>query len=105
MTYYLYKRPDGHPEVTKMPLIPEIDPEYVLVLQSEEPIYAYDKVFDADDQLIDRPKQYNELRKTAYPSVGDQLDALWHAMDTGVMQKVEPFYTDIKAVKEAYPKP
>lgn len=105
MTYYLYKRPDGLPEVTTMPLIPEIYPGYVLVRESEDPIQTYDKVLDSNHELVDRPKQYVELRKMAYPSVGDQLDLLWHAMDDGVMPKVEPFYSNIKAVKEQYPKP
>jgi hypothetical protein len=33
------------------------------------------------------------------------MDMLWHAMDTGVLPKVEPFYTDILNIKAQYPKP
>lgn len=47
---------------------------------------------------------YDVKRLKAYPSVNDQLDMLWHAMDDGVLTKVEPFYSQIKAVKEAHPK-
>lgn len=46
---------------------------------------------------------YRKARYAAYPSVQEQMDMLWHAMDTNVLPKVEPFYSEIKAVKEAYP--
>ena len=48
---------------------------------------------------------YDKRRAAAFPSTGWQLDCLWHAMNTGTMQKVEPFYSSIKAVKDKYPKP
>lgn len=43
-------------------------------------------------------------RRREYPAIGDQLDALYHAMDTGVIPKVPSFYDPIKAVKTKYPK-
>ena len=52
---------------------------------------------------------YARTRKTAYPSIGDQLDMLWHAVDTGdwtaAKVKTTGFYTALKAVKDANPKP
>lgn len=48
---------------------------------------------------------YKDLRAKAYPPLGDQLDMLWHAMDKGELPKVEPFYSELKAVKEKYYKP
>jgi hypothetical protein len=44
--------------------------------------------------------------KTArqYPTIGDQLDMLWHAIDAGTLNKTSDFYTAIKAVKDAHPK-
>jgi hypothetical protein len=47
---------------------------------------------------------YRTARLRSYPGVNEQLDMLWHAMDDGVLPKVEPFYSHIKAVKDAYPK-
>lgn len=47
-------------------------------------------------------KEYQRLRQ--YPSVGDQLDMLWHAIDSGTLNKTSDFYTTIKAVKDANPK-
>ncbi len=44
-------------------------------------------------------------RRNAYPDIGEQMDMLWHAMNTGAMPKVEPFYSTIKAVKDSVPKP
>lgn len=50
-------------------------------------------------------KSYIVERANAYPAFGDQFDMLWHAMDDGQIPKIEPFYTDIKEVKDRYPKP
>jgi hypothetical protein len=47
-------------------------------------------------------KEYQRLRK--YPSLGDQLDMLWHSIDSGTLNKTSDFYTAIKAVKDAHPK-
>ena len=54
-------------------------------------------------------QDYARNRATAYPSIGDQLDMLWHAVDTGdwtpTKVKTTEFYTALKAVKDANPKP
>ena len=54
-------------------------------------------------------KEYQRTRADAYPSIGDQLDMLWHAVDTGdwtaAKVKTTEFYTALKAVKDANPKP
>ena len=51
---------------------------------------------------------YARTREAAYPSIGDQLDMLWHAVDTGdwtaAKVKTTEFYTALKAVKDANPK-
>lgn len=47
---------------------------------------------------------YQVRRAQEYPSVTEQLDMLWHAMNNGTAEKVEPFYSQIKAVKEKHPK-
>ena len=47
-------------------------------------------------------KEYQRLRQ--YPSLGDQLDMLWHAIDAGTLNKTSDFYKTIKAVKDAHPK-
>jgi hypothetical protein len=44
-------------------------------------------------------------RASEYPSVGAQLDALWHAMDAGELPMIAAFYEPIAAVKARYPKP
>ena len=52
---------------------------------------------------------YARKRLAEYPSIGDQLDMLWHAVDTGdwtpTKVKTTEFYTALKAVKDANPKP
>ena len=55
------------------------------------------------------PLTWEEARRNAYPTIGDQLDMLWHAIDTGnwtaAKVKTTDFYTELKAVKDANPKP
>ena len=50
--------------------------------------------------------EYQRERATAYPSIGDQLDMLWHSIDQNPSLKSEyfDFYEAIKAVKVKYPK-
>lgn len=55
-------------------------------------------------KISHRP-DHRVLRAADYPSVADQLDALWHAMDSGQLPVVDAFYSSIKRVKEKYPKP
>jgi len=50
------------------------------------------------------PESYVAVRRRLYPSVEDQLDMLWHSMDQGETAKAEPFYSIVKAVKDAVPK-
>ena len=63
---------------------------------------------DGNEVIIDRaavnawvsPDQYKRDRVTEYPSIGDQLDALFHA---GVFPA--EMAATIQAVKDAHPKP
>lgn len=56
-------------------------------------------------QWIEVERSYIDKRIPEYPPIGDQLDALWHAMDQNTLPRIEPFYSQIKAVKDRYPKP
>ena len=47
---------------------------------------------------------YKISRSQEYPAIGDQLDMLWHAIDSGTLDKTSDFYTTLKAVKTKYPK-
>ena len=47
---------------------------------------------------------YKQLRAIKYPPLTDQLDMLWHAMESGEIPKANEFYTAIEAVKTQYPK-
>lgn len=47
---------------------------------------------------------YRDSRATQYPTIADQLDMIWHAIDSGSLNKDSNFYKSIKAVKDANPK-
>lgn len=50
-------------------------------------------------------QSYRLKRQAAYPPISEQLDMLWHALDQGKLDKSCDFYTQLKAVKDKYPKP
>ena len=52
------------------------------------------------EQEEDKKVKYKDDRKKAYPDIGDQLDALYHA---GAFPK--EMADKIKAIKDANPKP
>lgn len=63
---------------------------------------------EAPAHLKPRPapdQSYDKMRAQSYPTIGAQLDWLWHAMNNGTLPIVEPFYSEIKAVKDRFPKP
>lgn len=107
MTYYLYLKPDGQPDVTDHKLRLDIFPGYEFVSESEKyPEHVRGKRFvDGQWVSLDQTPNYVAARKLAYPKISDQLDALWHAMNDGLIPQIEPMYSEIKAVKEANPKP
>jgi len=59
-------------------------------------------------QAVYDAQEYARSRATEYPEIKDQLDMLWHAIDTGdwtaAKVKLTSFYTELKAVKDKYPK-
>lgn len=55
-------------------------------------------------KTVSAETSYSAQRRSAYPAVSDQMDMLWHAMNSDQMPRVEPFYSAIKAVKDRFPK-
>lgn len=51
-----------------------------------------------------KAETYAEIRQRMYPSIGEQLDMLWHAMDANTSIRSEPFYSILKSVKDTVPK-
>ena len=49
-------------------------------------------------------KTYQFERECEYPSLGEQLDALFHDIDQGKLDKTGTFYALLKEVKDTYPK-
>ena len=66
-------------------------------------------VADIEAKMVEVQAEYdaNEYqRERVYPSIGDQLDMLWHTMDknTELQHQFYDFYQTIKKVKVAHPK-
>lgn len=51
-------------------------------------------------------KQYKVDRSNEYPNIKDQLDMLWHEVNTsGTISNDGQWFNSIKGVKDAHPKP
>jgi hypothetical protein len=66
--------------------------------------YSYDS-----DKFIPPPTytlKYDQLRKYEYPPIAEQLDALWHDMESGKIagKGKSEWYNKISEVKKQYPK-
>ena len=74
---------------------------------SPQPTVAELDAADATYNTEYEAQAYARTRADAYPSIGDQLDMLWHAIDGDATLKSDyaDFHTAIKAVKDANPKP
>jgi hypothetical protein len=55
-------------------------------------------------EALELSNAYQRARKIEYPAIAEQLDMLWHAIDSGSLDKDSNFYTTLKAVKDANPK-
>ena len=66
-------------------------------------------VADIEAKMVEVQAEYDAnqyQRDRVYPSIGDQLDMLWHTMDKDneLQHKFYDFYQTIKKVKVAHPK-
>jgi len=64
---------------------------------------------DIEAKMVEVQAEYDAnqyQRDRVYPSIGDQLDMLWHTMDKDMelQHKYYDFYQTIKKVKVAHPK-
>jgi len=64
---------------------------------------------DIEAKMVELQAEYDAnqyQRDRVYPSIGDQLDMLWHTMDKDMelQNKFYDFYQTIKKVKVAHPK-
>jgi len=107
MTYYLYKTPSGRPELLDYQPAMAESMGFTLIKKVGQWIDTTHLAFDADNNLVSSETELTvqDHRRRNYPSLSDQLDALWHAMNNGTLPKAEPFYSEIKAVKDRFPKP
>ena len=78
----------------------DLTAEEIAQRQAEEAAFA-----EAQANIVPTPA-YVSQRKSAYPSIGDQLDMLWHSIDQNSALKSQyfDFYEAIKSVKVKHPK-
>ena len=118
MPKYAIYSPTGE-EIVDVDRVVECPPEDIAIqLATGEAFLECDaqphhKINTSTNVLVEVPEEvipedtrleYMQRRSDLYPSVGAQLDMLWHAMDEGTLPMVPAFYNSIKVVKDAVPK-
>jgi len=71
--------------------------------ETPEDIPSKEEVLAIAEQIRKETSHYLPRIK-AYPKIDEQLDMLWHAMDSGEIPKATEWYNKIKEVKESIPK-
>tara|TARA_Y100000004_G_C8952634_1_gene429312 strand:+ start:3314 stop:3637 length:324 start_codon:yes stop_codon:yes gene_type:complete len=77
-------------------------------MEFSEEDYAQAKIDLGNSKWEEQQFGYISSRQEAYKSVTDQLDQLWHAVDSGLFgddAKTSDWYSDINTVKTDNPKP
>lgn len=50
------------------------------------------------------PDAYKYARASAYPSIQEQLDMLWHSVNNGTDLKDSDWFNQLSSVKQSHPK-
>jgi hypothetical protein len=84
----------------------ELDDDSILELPDGSP-YTEDQRYGFYVGLAEHyATQYQRDRQQIYPSLGNQLDMLWHELNvSGSLTSNGEWYQSIQQVKQQYPKP
>ena len=98
-------------EVNSPTGVPHNEEEFnkVIWMDHDTPPVTWAEVVSAGDTLDAEyaSQAYARTRQTEYPPLTEQLDLLWHAIDTGTLDDKDhrnKFYSRLKQVKENNPK-
>ena len=88
--------------------VSEFDEEYNYTLVENEVVKG-DKIVLSDEEIAEVEAAavataHYTPRMLAFPSIGEQLDKLFHDIDEGKLDKTGEFYKAIKDVKDTFPK-
>ena len=89
--------------------VDEFDPEYSYSLIDNEVVKGDKIIISAEEaaeiEASNIATSHHTPRMLAFPSLGEQLDLLYHDIENGKLDKTGEFYKAIKVVKDAHPKP
>jgi hypothetical protein len=102
--YYIYIKPDGYPAIMDCEIKLELFPGYQFFGVTEDHLYFRDKMYVGGQWVSsDTEPQYLKMRRYSYPPGEELMQALWRAMDAGVLPKVPGFYDKIDEVNKRFP--
>jgi hypothetical protein len=103
--YFIYKGPTNNPIILRRNVSVDVLGEGYEFMEerSDHPGLSGGETW-VNGAWVAPAVPYGEARQYSYPALGDQLDALWHAMDRGDLPKILGFYDPIKQVKDENPK-
>jgi hypothetical protein len=106
MAYHIYVKPDGFASIVGYQLDLTLPPfaGYRYLGDSDvKPDIDGKKYINGGWGWGGSEPQYVQQRREAYPRTPELIQALWQAMDAGILPKVEGFYDKIKEVNDRFP--
>jgi hypothetical protein len=104
MAYHLYVKPGGFADISEYPLSLDIFPDYAYLGEfAAKPDVDGKRYVDGAWVRGDREPEHLENRRKAYPKTNELIQALWRAMDQGILPKVPGFYDKIDEANKRFP--
>lgn len=102
--YHLYVKPSGFADISDYPLNLEFFPDYVYLGEfSAKPDVDGRKYVGGAWVWGGSEPEFVRKRKRAYPKTNELIQALWRAMDQGILPKVPGFYDKIDEANKRFP--
>jgi hypothetical protein len=104
MAYHLYVKPSGFADVSEYPLSLDVFPDYAYLGEFPTmPDVGGKRYVDGAWVRGSKVPEHVERRQRAYPKLDELIQALWHAMDQGILPKVPGFYDKIDEANKRFP--
>ena len=84
-----------------------VEGPYEVAKGTDAPDYWYYPNDREIRRVVPKPPSYDLSRRMEYPNISEQLDMLFHDMESGIVpgKDTSSWYAAIKSIKENYPKP
>jgi hypothetical protein len=104
VTFHIYVKPDGFPDISEHLLVLDGFPGYVYLGEvAAKPDIDGKRYVNGSWVWGGSEPESVIRRRRAYPPTSALIEALWQAMEEGTLPKVRGFYDEIAEAKKRFP--